>query len=114
MDENITKNVGNLFRLEKLKKETNDVAIKGVRNLFTQKKKGNKAVKDRIIRDIKNLFEDEGEDYYQSVSVGNFWSNNYIGYESKGDRKILSVKNYMNKSRPYLKYIIITLKKIDS
>ena len=39
MDENITKNVGNLFRLEKLKKETNDVAIKGVRNLFTQKKR---------------------------------------------------------------------------
>ena len=113
MAENITKNVGNLFRLEKLKKETNDAVIKGVRNLFRQKK-GNKAVKDRIIRDIRNLFEDEGEDYYQSVSVGNFWSDNYVGYESKGDRKILSVKNYMNKSRPYLKYIIINLKKIDT
>ena len=113
MAENITKNVGNLFRLEKLKKETNDAVIKGVRNLFRQKK-GNKAVKDRIIRDIRNLFEDEGEDYYQSVSVGNFWGDNYVGYESKGDRKILSVKNYMNKSRPYLKYIIINLKKIDT
>ena len=39
MDENITKNVGNLFRLEKLKKETNDAATKGVTNPFRQKRK---------------------------------------------------------------------------
>ena len=40
-----------------------------------------KASKDRIIRDIKNLFNQE-EDYYTSVRVGNFYSNNYIEYES--------------------------------
>ena len=41
-------------------------------------------------------------------------SNNYIEYESKGDRnRTLSVKKYLNKIRPYLKYIINNLKKSD-
>ena len=32
------------------------------------------------------------------LRVSNFWSNNYIEYESKGDRnKTLSVKEYLNK-----------------
>ena len=33
-EENILKDVRNLFRLNKLKKETNDAAIKSIRNLF--------------------------------------------------------------------------------
>ena len=44
-------------------------------------KKENKAIKDRIIRDIRNLFEHEEQDYYTPVRVGNFSSNNYIEYE---------------------------------
>ena len=32
--ENINKDVRNLFRLDKLEKQANDVAIKGIRNLF--------------------------------------------------------------------------------
>ena len=34
MKENIFKDVRNLFRLNKLEKETNDAAIKGIRNLL--------------------------------------------------------------------------------
>ena len=45
--------------------------------------------------------------------VGNFLSNNYIARKSKGDRKRLSVKNYLNKIKPYLKNIINNLKKSD-
>ena len=41
---------------KKLKKETNDAAIKGVRNFFRLKNE-NKAVKYRILRDISNLFQ---------------------------------------------------------
>ena len=42
------------------------------------------------------------------------WSNNYIEYESNDDRnKTLSVKEYRNKSRPYLEEIIDNLKKSD-
>ena len=45
-----------------------------------------------IIRHIRNFFEQEKEDYYKSVRVGNFWSRNYIEYERNGDRnKALSI-----------------------
>ena len=45
--------------------------------------------------------------FYKPVRVSNFWSNNYIEYESSGDKnKTLSVKEYLNKTRPYLKDII--------
>ena len=37
------------------------------------------------------------------VRVGNFWSNNYIEYKSKGDRETLSVEEYLNKIKPYFK-----------
>ena len=41
----------------------------------------------------------------------NFWSNNYIEYESNSDRnKTLSVEEYLTKIRPYLIDIINNLK----
>ena len=61
-----------------------------------------------MLRDNMNLFghEKEKENYYKPVKVSNFWSNNYIEYESKGDRnKTLSVEEYLNKIRPYFKDI---------
>ena len=58
-------------------------------------------IKGIIIRDLRNLFEHEEEDY--SKPVGNSWSNNYIEYKSKDDRKTLSIEKYFNKIRPYLK-----------
>ena len=39
IEENIIKDVRNLFRLKKLKKETNDAAIKGIRNRFRLKER---------------------------------------------------------------------------
>ena len=78
-------------------------------------KKENKAIKDRTIRDIRSLFEHKGEDYYKPVRVGNFWSSNNIEQKSNGDRnKTLSVKEYLNKIRPYLKDIINNPKKSDT
>ena len=50
-----------------------------MRNIF-RLEKDNETIKDRIIRDIRNPTEHEEEDYYKSVRVGNFWSNNYIEY----------------------------------
>ena len=45
----------------------------------------------------------------------NFWRNNHIEYESNGDRnKKLSVEEYLNKIKPYLKDIINNLKKSDT
>ena len=52
--------------------------IKNIRNVFRLEKE-NKGIKDKIPIDIKNLFEE----YYKSVRVNNFWSDNYIEYKSK-------------------------------
>ena len=48
------------------------------------------------------------------VRVGNFWSNNCIEYKSKSDRETLSVEEYLNKIKSYLKDIINNLKKSDT
>ena len=69
-------------------------------NLFRLKKE-NEAIKDRIIKDIRDLFEKENESYYKSVRIGNFWSKKYIKYECNGDRnKTLLLREYLDKIRP--------------
>ena len=94
IEHNVIKDVRNLFRLEILKKETNNTTIIDMGNLFRSKKE-NKVIKDRIVRDIRSLFEHE-KDYYKPVVVGNFWSDSYIEYESKGVRnKTASVEKYL-------------------
>ena len=106
-EENIIKDIRNFFRL---KKQLNYTAINDIRNLFRPGKE-TKAVKDRILRDIKNLFEHEEENCQKPIRASNLWSNNYyIEYESNGDRnKALSVQEYLNKIRQYLKGIINNL-----
>ena len=52
--------------------------------------------------------------YYKLVRVINFWSNNYFEYENNSNRnKTLSLEEYLNKIRSYLKDIINNLKKSD-
>ena len=92
-EEKIMKYIRNLFRL---KKELNYTAIKDIRNLRLEKE--TKAIKDSILRDIKNHFEheEEEENYYKPVIVSSFWSNNYIENKSNGDKnKTLSVEEYL-------------------
>ena len=72
--ENIIEDTINLFRL---KKELNYIAIEDIRNLFSLEKEPN-SIKDRIIRDITNLFGHEKKDYYKPVRVNNFWNNNQL------------------------------------
>ena len=47
LEEKKIKDVRNLFKLEKLKKETTATTIKGMRNLFRLKKE-NEEIKDRL------------------------------------------------------------------
>ena len=73
-------------------------------------------MEDRILKDIKNLFkhEKEEENYYKPERVRNVWSNNYIEYKNNGDKKrILSVEEYLDKIRQYLKDIINNVKQSD-
>ena len=84
-----------------------------IRNFFKLKKE-NKTIKDKTISDIRNLFKLENEDHYKLIRVGNFYSNNYIKYESNGDRdQNLSVEEYLNKIKSYSKDILIDLQKSD-
>ena len=65
-----------------------------------------------IIRDNRNIFELE-EDYYKPARVGNFWCNSYIEYRNKGNRKTLSVEEYLNEIKSYLKDTMNDLKRSD-
>ena len=71
----------NFLELKKYKNSKENL-IKDVRNLFRLKK----TKRDKWYRDIRNVFEHEKENHYQPVRVGNFWSNNYIENESHDDR----------------------------
>ena len=52
---------------------------------------------------------------YNSVRVNDFWSNNNTENRSKNNRnKTLSVEEYLDKVRKYLKDIINGLKKFDT
>ena len=100
-EEKIIKDIRNLFRLEK---EQNYSAVKDIRNLFRQEKE-TKAIKN-ILR-----YKKEEENCFKSVRVNHFWSKNYIEYRSNGDKnRMLSVEEYRNKIRPYLRDIINDLK----
>ena len=89
--------------------------LKGCKNSF-QIKKESKVIQNRLVRNIRNLFEHEEEGYYcKPVRVNNFWSTSCIEYESNGVKfKALSVQKYLNKIRSYLKDIINNLKKYDT
>ena len=75
-----------------------------------KKEHNERLIKDRLIRDIRTLFEQEEDDYYKSERVSNFWNNNHIEYESNGDKnRNLSLDEYLIKTEPYLRNIMIYL-----
>ena len=112
-EEKIIKDIRNLNRP---KKEQNGTTIKDVRNLFRLKTEV-KGINYIVIRNIRTLFEyeKEEENYDKPVRINNLWGNNYIEYKSNGDEnKILSVEEYLDKIRPYLRYIVNDLKQSNT
>ena len=72
-------------------------------------------IKDKVIREFRNLFKHEEEDYYKPLKLCYFWRNNSIEYDSNGGRnKTLSIEEFHIKIRPYLKDFINNLKKSDT
>ena len=71
---------------------------------FLDQKKKLKLLKIEYLEILRIFFhQEEEENYYKLVRVSNFWSNNYIEYESNSDRnKTLSVEEYLNKLRSYI------------
>ena len=81
--------------------------IKDIRNLFKLKKKKDNDIKDKIIRDIRFLFETQEGDYYEPIRIRNSFDDNFIEHESNGDKnKTLSTDEYLNGITPYLSKMI--------
>ena len=93
---------------QKTKSEEN--IVKSIRNFFKLKKE-NEVAKNIIIKYIRTLFEQE-YNYYEPTRVGNFWNNTCIKYDGDGNKNV-SVKEYLNKIKPYLRDMIIDLQKSD-
>ena len=59
------------------------------------------------IRQIENLFDEINEDYYKPIRTKGAFNDNYIEYESRGDKdKNLTPEDYLDIIRPYLRDII--------
>ena len=94
----------------KNEKESRGDIIKNMRRSLFKPKKLNKPTKDEKISDIRNV-----EDCYKLLRVGNFYSNNYIEYESNCDTdKNLPTEEHFRKIKTYLKYIIINIQKLHT
>ena len=80
-----------------------------------EEKNNDRLLKDKLIRDIRTLFEQQQqENYYKPKRIINLVNNHYIEYESNGDRnRNLSLEKYLNKIKPCLKDIIIDLQNSD-
>ena len=91
---------------EKIRKQSENNKIKDFRNLF-RVLKVSEAIKDKIMRDIRTLFEEEEEEnYYKPVRIGTFYGNKYIEHESNCDKdKTPSMEEYLHEIKPYLKDI---------
>ena len=56
---------------------------------------------------MENLFNKIDEDYYEPIKTNVDFDGNYIEYESKGDKdNNLSLEDYLNIIRPYLRDMI--------
>ena len=79
-----------------------------------KKIKKKKVIRDKIIRYIKTLLEQE-EDYYKPERVRNSWKNNYIEYESNGNKnRNLSLDKDLPKIKPHFRNIIINLQSSEA
>ena len=99
----------------KAQNQSEENKVSSIRNPFILKKgiKQKQIIEDRIIKDIRTLFEEGEEGYYKPKRVRNFWSNNYIEYEINRNKN-LSLKEHLNKVKPYLRNIIIDFHEFDN
>ena len=81
-----------------------------------KKNQDERIIKDRVIRCIRKLFQQQQEEhYYKPERVSNFWNNSYIEFESNGDRnRNVSLDELINKIKSYLRNIIIDLQNSDA
>ena len=112
--------IASVFRTDTTKNYSKPTRVNNVcvgqkitRKLKIKKKAEDKifeAIEHRIIRDMNNLFDHEGQDYYKLVRVDNFFE-----HESNDNKsKTLPIKECLGKIDPYLKYVTNNLKESDT
>ena len=58
------------------------------------------------MRDVQKLYDKIDEDYYKPVKTKSAFNDNYMEYESTGEKdKNLSFEEYFDMIRPYLRDI---------
>ena len=63
----------------------------------------------------ERIIEEQEEDYYEPKRVSNVWNNNWIEYESNGDKnRNLLLGEYLHKIKPYLRNKVINLQSSDA
>ena len=67
--------------------------------------KKEKSDSNKILRDIRTLYESE-EDYYEPVKISSAFNSNYTEYESNGEKDKTSIKEYLDLIKQYLSDII--------
>ena len=62
---------------------------------------------NKLIRDLRTLYEPEEENYYKPQKLKGAFDDEYIEYESNGDRdQKFSIEEFLNMTRPYLSSVI--------
>ena len=63
----------------------------------------------------ERIIKEQEEDYYEPKRVSNVWNNNWIEYESNGDKnRNLLLGEYLHKIKPYLRNKVINLQSSDA
>ena len=97
-------NKKNLLGSKKSNKYLDELKIKKIIKLY--KHHYHDDFEYRGMKSLHNLFKlSIDEDYYKPILVKSGYNNNYIQYESKGD-KILTLKEYLALIEQYLKELI--------
>ena len=94
------------------KNEDHDADLANINKTIREIQKENRD-EDKVLRDLGFLFNPEKDHYEPKKTVSTF-NNNYIEYESIGDKsKILTVREYLDMIRPYLSGVINNYKTQD-
>ena len=106
--EDIAKHILELKRRNKIIKNT--VKIRQKSEIKTKNYYDYDDIEYKGIKDVKYMYDDIYDDYYKLIRTGNAFSSNCIEYESNADKdKLLWIKVYLDKIKPYLRNMINNL-----
>ena len=96
--------------------ETDEEKKKKYKNLDKTNEINNRLIKDRIIRDIKTLFEEEDHDnHFTPKKASNFLNNEYVDYQGSGSRNTnLLLNESVNNIKPYQRDLTIDFQISDT